>query len=77
MSASVSLELRREAARRLPAQDCGCRDPWLCEHEAPQMAGGPADPWCCAAMPVEQALALAKLGRFCTVNRCARRRSSC
>ncbi len=23
---------RREAARRLPPLDCGCRDPWTCRH---------------------------------------------
>lgn len=29
---NAPLKRRRAAERRLPPQECGCRDPWTCKH---------------------------------------------
>lgn len=40
------LTRRRDCARRLPALDCGCRDPWTCPHRPePDLTEHYVDGW--------------------------------
>lgn len=39
------LQRRREAARRLPPLDCGCRDPWPCRCTEPPLSDRAINGW--------------------------------
>jgi len=67
----VQLRNRREAALRLPPMACAHRDPLDC------LAAGPSPvelvSYCCAALSIEQAAALAAMSRYCSsTESCAR-----